>query len=749
MKKVRSILCLLVSIFMLPIMAVSVSAEDVTTAEGYYAFSENWKTPTYDSDYTSEGNSAFIEPTSKTAMGSGHSAHFYIQKTGGANQYATLKTNKTFSAGTYTVEFNAKFDHDYYCLYIDNTNKVYYVSNMTRAAVSDGWYKMSVDVELTQASTISLRAFGVIHLYVDDFKVTSGGSVVFEDNFESVKNIIAENDYNISSNWQSPEIDSRYANDNNYAFVEPTDRVSYNGSGHSMHYYVKKTGGANQYVTLKTSKTLPAGTYSMEFYAKYSTDYYNVYIDSTNTQYFVSNMTVTSASDGWYKMNVSITLSSASTVSIRAFGVIQLYVDDVKITDSSSNVVFSDDFENVTEKSREVKNVLASPNPASDGSGSLIVSWANPAGGIVESNEIYVDGVKYEPEVTIDTTAGAFNKVTVTGLTDKQKYTIKLSQKLWEENQNREYETTGMPDACGATCNLNEWLIGRQLQCDFALEKEEGGNTAMKIYANIPSAVALKYASASQKLTLRKNTKYKLSFKAKSKNLYSFMVLSEFTNTDGTKSWNYWGPVGQNVSEWTEYSQNLSTAYRQNSSNAASTDIIYDATAPDSETYEVNVQFLVNSAEGWAALDDVELYALDYYDESQTEGDNLIKNGDFELTYDVLKPEYRLVSGEDESTPITALQQGTVEVTAKIKNYTVDGFSPTIIFALYNDNRLMDTTIYESRNMPITSAVIPADEVTTTFNVPALDGGAYSIKTFYFDGMNTIRPLASQAVITE
>jgi len=389
----------------------------------------------------------------------------------------------------------------------------------------------------------------------------------------------------------------------------------------------------------------------------------------------------------------------------------------------------------------------------------LNISWTNPMNNILSGYKVYIDGV--EKTGDFDLTPGAFNELYVDGLNNYQKYNIKLVESCIGR-ENYEYTVTGMPNDAPNHRMVGAWDIDRfSTFTDFTDKKasypnnifeleKDGINTAMRIDVNLPEIIPNLYPNMVQKLTLDNTTDYKLSFRAKTKNAHRFWVNPKVSFTDNNGVYHEaWTPIiiANGDSEWKTYEVMLNADnIKCTKADCEDKNVFFTS---DERDLNLNLFFALESAEGSAWIDDVTLYAYDSWDEVTT-GSNLIKNGDFEFGYEILKPEFKLIKEDGEKQTISEICEGTIEVTAKIKNYSEENFKPFVGFALYNGNKLEKIiTVTNDSPIEITGAVVPADEFRTQIVVPALESGDWSVKVIYWENIESLNPLASADILRE
>ncbi len=681
----------------------------------------------------------FIEPTDRVSYNGKMSAHFYMKEDVAGQQIHLLAPTKFNPDTNVKIEFYTTSSSSVYLIWSHEGNGILQWESINNGTyMGNGWWKHSLDTKVVGLSRLGLRFWAPDDFYIDDFKISdASGNVLFFDDFESSVFKKAENKYSFDKMVAMvPDWNAQHG-----AFIEPIDRFAHAGT-HSAYFYNPAAGPNTQLHLVTPDRYNPGTVLNVEFYTTKISQNFLLWSYDGNAGLWDHQLNKTDAGNGWYKWTAQFTVTGWSRVGLRFWNPDSFYVDDFKISDTNNNVLFSDDFESVTKIRTGVINFLATPD--TDNPCGLKASWKNPDVGTIESYKLYMDGTEYN--CTPDLTAGAFNVISIPNLVVGREYTFKLAEKIAGKDA-VEYTTKGTPDAYGVVANIGDWSLERKSQSDFRLA-QDNGSTVMKMYTNFPKANG-QFPSFRQKITLNADTDYDLSFKAKFENVNWFTVMMQYSHkcADGTTGGtsHRFEPIanGYNLTniDWKTYTDTLDGIKCDKCGKE-----FYSPYTSDGSTYEVELIFLTDSAEGCLSFDDIAVRPKDPF--GGTYGDNVVRNGDFELTYSVLEPEYYLVSGEEE-TPITSLQAGKVNVSARIKNYTMNNFAPCVIFALYDGTTLKDSAVAKNKSMNATSAFIPADEFTAQFDIPALDSGDYKIKIFYWDGMDTINPISESDFITE
>lgn len=762
MKKFKKVIGLVLAFSMLPAVmpAKAASAFDVS-GESYVSNSWNKVSGT-------------AQITSRYAR-SGNYALYVNRSTTDARM--DLKTIPTMNeAGEYTVEFWFKGSYQYaWNVFVNRLwawssahNKHFgaYTKGETDA---EGWTKYSYTFTLTdaQAATNDAQPFKVYatastaEFVIDDITLykssdTNKTNLLSDGGFEdSYPGVAMEAGLYSFNNWNRLS-----------GTAYPTKSAARGGKGYSLYVNRSTTD------VRIDNKTVPvmneAGDYTVEFWFKGSfTNTWDVFVNrlwawsSAHNIHFGGYTAGEVDDEGWTKYSYTFTLTDAqaATADAQPFKVVanntaaSFYIDDIVLYKSSdankTNLLTDGSFEDVTVLSSAVTptNLMAYPV---NGGGALNISWTNPTSVAIAKSEIYLDGEK-QTVSGISNAASAFNQVAISGLKNNREYEVKLVMYICGNKY--EYTTTGTPDARGPEFSVGDWTVTRfnlsGIHSNFIPAIDTGvgtsNNTSFKMNINIPTATSNLYPNIRQAVTVRRDTQYQFSFKAKTENIERLYIIAQYLDykEDGSVAYGSWVPVyfisgkGKVTSDWTEYK----AVFGENVVSTDGTYNFYDAGDTTDKTYAANIRIVADIGVGNIWIDDVEMKALSPWDDGGTYGDNLIRNGGFDYTYEVLEPTYKLIT-EEGSEVISNLVEGNIEVTAKVKNYTMDNYDTAVIVALFDGDELESVTPME-RKLNSSSVAIPAEEFTTNVRVPALDTGNYCIKVMYWNGIGSMEPINS------
>lgn len=697
-----------------------------------------------------------------------------------ADGYMTVqpKTRASIALGnSYYIEF--------YAMSVNNSAEV--TSGWNRFGTISGWTKSAPDENgwIKYSKTVTLAAdskYGADSLWflidraesilVDDVSVQlvvdgkpSGNNLIADGGFEDTIVNLAEKEYDLSV-WKKHYHDSDSnvitADTWNYTyFAEPTKKEAYDGD-YSLHMVHPTAVEANQYILVRQEGlNLPAGDYYMSMYVKGKSSTTDICM-STSGAMSGNRKRPNGTFNDWTKKEFIITeTTDRNGLDIIAMGAVDLYIDKIEIysaeaADSSAaisltnykttgeNLLKEGSFEN--SKLKLYSNLVAYPTIAGK---SVNISWNNPESYYIDDIKLYVNG-NLTRNTVIDTSYGAFNQMFVGGLSNYKTYPVELVITI--NGVEYKYTTTVTPDDKGSAISFDKWRSLRtetksgsyNVYPNFVVsdEKEDNGNTVMRINTNIPKVTPNVYANLiSKELTLRVDTEYVLKFKYKAENVFSFSVRQDCDINDSIIN-NKQPVITTNTTTdgWIEKEILLKP------------EGVYDDEDMDDTTYTSAFLFLVEDATGSVWLDDVELYEIDYLGNLGTT--NLISGGDFEFAdYTIGEAEYNLIADDGKATPITSLQAGNIEVTAKIKNNAMgDEFKAAVIVALYNGTKLEKFSIAE-KTVSESSVSLPADEFTASINVPSQEDNNYKLKVMYWNGTDSLDPLTGidtlEAIVAE
>jgi len=243
------------------------------------------------------------------------------------------------------------------------------------------------------------------------------------------------------------------------------------------------------------------------------------------------------------------------------------------------------------------------------------------------------------------------------------------------------------------------------------IEEKASGNSSFRVDLNLPSVVGNLYPNLGQHMTLRRDTPYTLKFKLKAEGITRFFVIGEFSAKDEEgNSHSSWFPVrfDRFSGSWEEKTVSFETMGCTAHENC--TYKFFDENDMDTE-YTGRIMFHSDCGTGSYWIDDVVMYEPGFSDLSATD---IIKDGGFELGLEIKEPEFELAIEGEEPVKITKLEKGSIDVTAKVKNFTMGSNKNVFVaVALYDGTKLEDVTVMEQKLSP-SSVIIPAAAKTGT-----------------------------------
>lgn len=584
---------------------------------------------------------------------------------------------------------------------------------------------------------------------------------VREDKYKFTNNIVE------SGNWTAGGNNHWVDYSKKVMFAEPSAYMAHGGT-YSLHIAGDGAYSGNYFLNAYgTGAGFEQGkTYTFVFYGK---GIEGNLIASSNATWGkgISTATREDAGDGWtkYTMQVTPTQPSNTDWRWRFWGDslnCNMFIDDLKITDSEGNVKVTENFESVQENlpyTTKFTNVAA----RSTVDGYLNISWKNPKSDTIKSLDVYVDGeTANNNSYVLDSEAE--NRVTVDGLELGVKHEVKVVA-TFTDGTTLEAETTGTPTKQTNYWSWGGWMFERNIKgytTNGMVYKAEnhGDITVDNAAGNDGSAIKLEpkglnyysniYPHIRQTFTVKKGEKNRLSLRAKSEGSNHLYIIADYRPTGKTGSWSAKGLIQSNESPdgWNEYTVDINEAFFNTSTNNEKYKDYYDPTGNDTEEIPVTLYIALDYGDGTVWIDDVKfcnIYEDDNEDMVMDESTNKIINGTFDETYEILAPEFT----DAEGNAIDKLITGKVKVNAKIKNYSyTGGFNAFVAIGLYNGSTLEQLTTAE-RKVSITSSDVPADEFKAEFDIADIDAGEYSIKIMYWDGSATMVPLKAADVISE
>lgn len=707
----------------------------------------------------------------------------------------SLDQSMTLTQGEYTVTFYAKgwingtFNS---VIFSGGTWSPYDFNTFTEStADANGWKKFTKEITIDEkgATKIGIACNGEANnLFIDDISVTdsTGKEYVKNGGFEEkyvptvayqYKTEFADYD----AGWTSEAENITNDGNGNEGYGCVTDEHAKSGS---YSYLMRNIGDSNKWKMVSIRQDFASagsvGVYTIKFalYGTYDNgpssfagkefDYdgtqYNklrVYCkdDENADTYIEMNIKYDSfwTQDGDWKV-FTFTLNGTeltartgadgaktSPVSITGIGFGSqgytrgLYIDDISMKDANGKeYVTNGGFE--TKVSYELKNLICYETTEQG----LNFVWQNPSKAL-DSVEIEVDGNAVSTSAA-SLAASAWNEVRATGLQEGKRYIasvkgIKNGETVYSKEFTGVMGGTSQAVNYAGTQALGDWNFVRKENLTDKLyantvasidynDKSEG-SSSIKLTGYIPQYQNNVFPHVAQTVVnLKKNTKYQLTFDAKLNNVGWLKCYAFAKDGDNAlKTYDYQPNTDFATTGWKTYTLVLDDAN-------------YDMFAVDDETYDIEFNIGVMSMKGSLNIDNVCLYALN--DDDKPTGENLLSNGGFEFGCEVEEAVFT-----KDGSVIRNIEAGTITVTSAIRNRNMGAdFSAAIIYALYNNNQLV--SIFGSKQGVLTASTtnLPGDSFSASVTINEItEDDDYEIKAFYWDGMNTIKPLKPADVL--
>lgn len=759
--------------------------------------------------------SEFSKGTNDTHIVNGttlaHSGNFafYIKYTDGAeaNKFNKLwnSNSATVSKGKYIVEFWAKSAGEvkYFQLGIGNSLGEGYLNvwNDWKAVETDenGWVKYRAVRENTKLEgsyrpiMVFDRTFegaiddiviakdennnGIIDANETNLVTDGGFENIFGVNAGSIKQEYKFAKWPISkdlwtgqssdySTYGGVEYGSYYHSKtlrDKTTYLEPSTDA-YEGN-YSLHFVKDAATERNSYVRFFKKDTIPAGTYTVDFYAK-------GYCGSTINAVFNWNRAEAISGgapdvNGWRHYSGTIkndTQYNYVGLQLNDKVAADLYIDNFSVKDSNGNELitvdetWAGDFESaslVPGNNRTIGHLMAAS--AVEGGG-LNVSWTNPKSNMIEDITVKVDGKLYRNS-EVDLTNGAFNEMFIGGLENGTEYDIEVVAVC--NGEEVKATAKGTPDGKGQQYVQNGWNVNR-----FWITNEVGGTkypNRSNFTASLDSETSVSgnsmkmefndnhlnnyYPNISQSVKVNIKDEHVLTVKSKNDGLTSYYVILNYSyaDEDGTQH-KTWTPVNL-TGEADENGWTVSNIVLDNDLKGTTNEVALKCTCGTNHTFydenvdkEVNLTlyFACDTGFGTLWLDDIGLY-ISEFGEVEEGSENLLVNGNFDETY-TISTVFTNADGEviDSITP-----GETVKVTAKITNYVYnDGLNAFVAVALYKNGAL--DKIFKTEGKADVNGNYPPDTFDASFEIPetaaSADADVYSIKVMYWNGEDTMQP---------
>ncbi len=613
----------------------------------------------------------------------------------------------------------------------DMNDSTFVTAEFQQEDAGNGWTRLYKDMNYTSndATYLRLNLHQTNGIYIDDITYTdkTTGKVVAKVDFEDTYSRYGSSTPKKPMNWTlySPSYPSYYDGRTNY--VEVTDEKAYSGN-YSAKIAAPSCTGFQRVLTSYLNAS--AGDYVVTLYARGDFNVKNVWVQASpatvNNQYtldFGDLTSVVSDKDGWYKYTADMEFTKAATrLDIITIGAVNmLYIDDISLTKKgeTNNLILNGGFEqNKLINKTKLANVIA--YPASDGVSGTI-SWRNPDTDIT-SIKLYVNDTE-DTNFTCSTSARAINSYLLSGLTEGNEYTLRLdmvtadgtdSQTVTLKPRTGNQKPLMSREKCGAWILAGSDYNGSYANMSADIDKSVhySGDASFRLNSNMDGVKPNVYVSLSQSLTLNTQKDYKVTFKAKlddsvipyllrmgQSGEYSLEKSCEFTKV--SEDQNGWAAFSTVISDYDE----------------ESAEPLYPK-ADYSGTY--SLVFENGSENVW--IDDVEVYALN--ESGETEGENLIADGGFELTgnYATEKTEFtNVVDGVE--WELDSITSGKITASKKVECYD-ENMVCTYYVALYKGDVLVNVQTIKKTVEAGTGYEIFSLDIT----VPEGDG--YRIKAF-------------------
>ena len=759
----------LLALSMITLNAMLANAEspaDVTIESGYSL--NGWAGPYY-SNTTNYGESVGVTLDDKR---SGNASLCLKFPAGGAN-YAnrpgryiyyindkastvTLNAGTTYTIGVWAKGWEAKAKGSIW-IGLDVTNNTYRAEINKTGETVDGWTKLYRDFTPSTGKTDTVKL--VLDKICGAADAAGPSTAIFDDIFIIEKstgvNLMADTGFGAYrtkalkvgdgkasfriSGWKEY---SETATQTTDYYVMPVSGEGVVYSGNKAAYVYRKASvsdvGGNMYFRNDAGGSIPAGTYTISFYAKGTYTESGNYIGIRSYTANFSAHTKTYAGNGWYRYERTFTTAEDKDyieyfLNKNAVNE-SYYIDGLSLVDSSGNEYATNGgFEEAflygeCEPQRFVAYSASSTNP-----GKGVVAWKNPTRSDITNITLTVDGdsISFVPA----TGSGASNEVVLSDLVNKASYncvlnitaggkTYTYSRTLYQYDSSLYYNCAGDRMLTGG------WTFRRQeksgIYCDAVLnidnEIKASGNSSVRVTCARSAKESDVYAGLIQGVTIAKNKSYQLSYKIRRIGSSGVRVIA---NIDGT-----WNSVADysGRERWTEIN------YTINAQNAL---------AGDDETSNLQVMFVFENGSDAVWIDDVALYE---YEGGAATGENLIKNGGFEFDDEwvVTGYEYNLTGGGAVAHP----EEGVITGSVNINNYSRENFSAVVITALYEDGRFVDASHTEQVSIPITVNPFSGTKIGGSVTVPEMDPEkTYKIKVFLWDSLDNCRWLTAPGVL--
>jgi len=600
------------------------------------------------------------------------------------------------------------------------------ISNYTVAETKSGWQKRTYEFTATKDSYSRLKFINWANsnIYLDDITLvdTSNKNVNLIGNssfaeYEKVPvSVVGDKTAN---NWtvgygsgnNNPNKEEYLAKCGKTIFAEPSAKEAKSGD-FSMLMSYPDARADNSSVSITTPISVPAGEYTLAFYAKGSyslggmqaicrdTSGFADKIFMNNTQN-TSGITYKDTSyDGeWkkYQFNVSAD-GDRNGITILADNLVDyIYIDDVSLVDANGKeYITNGGFEDVTNINiSEIENLMAYPIVKGEAAN---ISWVNPKNDNI-SLKLYVNGVEDTNFVGKNyATSQGFNEYLLTGLTNWQNYKIKLE--LTINDKVTSYETSVIPRP--GAMRLKNWETSRHdgivsevqnyanITADVVRDEGYESSSSLLINSNRNGVTNHTYFTIMQNATIDTTKVYEFSYKAKIDNARDkeslYLILDD--KADNLIWKHLYNDIAiVSVSEadengWVTYTYALDAAEYEELYNS------YEG------TLEMSFRIAIANWADSINLDDITLYELDPNNGYVPVGENLITDGGFEIPDSIVNEPTINYYDTELATWVNGIDVtwGAGKYSAQViaQNISEDApMSLTILLAGYKDGKLL------------------------------------------------------------
>jgi len=657
-----------------------------------------------------------------------------------------VTAGKTYTLTMYVKGVGSAVGYGDTHVYLNNS----YKNLGSMSNVSDGeWLKYTItDTPATSGYTTTyIQFYGTSGMYIDNIflcsedapnvnLISNGDFSQTEADIPSYKGKEELVAWSPSFGWKTDET-YKYST----VFAEPSTAYAHTGERSMFMTYPYATA-ASSFVSVSENVDIPAGTYTVSFWAKgsympsgvnvvlASANGYNAYSRLNNTSVGNSQYTAIESDGEWKKYSFTMTPTEKITrIQIIADNNVDtLYIDDISVTNANGTEYVKDGgFEKLASTTAIEKLMAYAAKSGKEGT----VTWRNPKSSKITDIKVYVDDAE-KTDFTADLTSGAYNEVILTDLINDKEYTVKIEATI--DGVVSEYKTTLIPN--DAAYKLGSWSILRNdgttdgvksyANAVATIDKTTGynDNSSVKIVSNRNGEKAGTSFRLSQTVNGVVGGKtYQLSFRYKADNCESIECI---------KTGDSWGALalsdGKEDNGWGIKMLEYTPAESYNGGTL---------------TFDISFKKIVDSI----YIDDVRLEEVDTDEGGVIANSNLIKDGDFEFeAFEITEPKIELKVGDTWNWVTAVEEKGNYRAVASIHNISnAAPVSATLILAVYNGGRLISivpTPVTVPRNEWV------ANQITAEIAVDDIEG--CTIKGMLWrDGLGSLDPLTAAAEISE